>query len=385
MKPTLFALVALALGIGVGFALTRAEFARDELPFDPTAATSPTDTTSSGPQGPQAVVVNGERHDFGTIDRYASDSHEFEVLNAGDAPLSLVVGNSTCKCTTFATEKDALAPGEKTKVKLEWTAKTGEPEFEQSAELITNDPDRAIVMLTIHGRVIDTVRPDRMQMTVNDLSANEPAAVSMRIHAYRATDLAIADTEWIKDDAVDHFQVATRPLTAAELAEEEGATSGVELTVKIASGLRLGPLSQRLKVTTNLENHDALEIPLVGNVVSDISVFGPGVIPDKLLVNLNTVPRQLGIKRTVFLTVKGPHRETTRLKIEKVVPEQEFRATLGEPTGERLIRYPLTIEIPPSSTPVARNAEETYAKIKLSVTHPQVKEMTVRVRYAVTE
>jgi hypothetical protein len=169
------------------------------------------------------------------------------------------------------------------------------------------------------------------------------------------------------------------------VAEENGAVSGFELELTVLPGLPLGPLAQTLKVMTNLKDHNALEIPLYGTVVSDVSLVGGGVNSDKLLVNMGTLDQGQPHHKTVFVLVKGPYREETKVQIAGTQPEEQFAAELGEPIRDnpKLVRYPLTITIPESAVPVVRNGDEAYARIKFDITHPQVKEMTVRVRYVV--
>jgi hypothetical protein len=383
MKPLLFALTTLALGSAIGWIATTSEFARERLPIEPVSA-SPA-AGGAAAIGPKAVVVGGNRHDFGTIDRYASDSHEFVVRNDGDAPLALNLGTATCKCTSFSAGKGTLAPGESTTVKLEWTVKTGDKLFEQSAEIFTNDPTANPLMLSIHGSVVDTVRPDRPELTLGEVSANEPQTVRMRVHTYRDRELVIKSHEWLRPDGVDRFEVTYTPLTPEQIAEEPGAFHGVEVALTIQPGLPLGPLAQTLKLHTNLPNHEAIELPVFGNVVSDVSLFGSGVVPDRLLVNLGTLTAGSETRRTVFLVVKGPYRDETQLTIESREPQNEFEATLGEPMRDnpKIVRYPLSIVVPASAPPAVRTSNETFAKVKLAITHPQVKEMTIRLRYTV--
>src|SRR5262245_1226983 len=126
MKAALWAVAALVLGSAVGFFWTHFEFAHDDLPV----AVTPVGGTSHAPQGkigPKAVVVNGERHDFGTMDRNGHGQHTFLLRNDGDEPLSLTTGQTTCKCTTFAAADDKVEPGKTAEVRLEWNAKTSEP------------------------------------------------------------------------------------------------------------------------------------------------------------------------------------------------------------------------------------------------------------------
>src|SRR4030095_11179359 len=145
---------SLVLGIAIGWVSTRSEFARDVLPLTRAEATHPEADVASGPR---AVVIDGERHDFGTMDRFAKGSHTFRVRNEGPAPLELALGHTTCKCTVGNLTTSRLAPGEGTDVKLDWQVKTGDEMFEQSAELITNDPHHNPIRLVIYGKARDTL------------------------------------------------------------------------------------------------------------------------------------------------------------------------------------------------------------------------------------
>jgi hypothetical protein len=169
VKPTLFAVVSLVLGIALGWVWTRVEFSRDRLPLVLVAGAG---QSAASLHGPRAVVVNGERHDFGTMDRLAQGEHAFQIHNDGDAPLELQLGKTTCKCTLGELERSKLAPGETTTVTLRWQVKTTEPTFEQNAEIITNDPHHNPIHLFIHGNVIDTLKPETWNVTLSDLSAN---------------------------------------------------------------------------------------------------------------------------------------------------------------------------------------------------------------------
>ena len=154
MKPTLFAVVSLVLGIALGWVWTRVEFSRDRLPLVLVAGTGQSATSL---HGPRAVVVNGERHDFGTMDRLAQGEHAFQIHNDGDAPLELQLGKTTCKCTLGELADSKLEPGQTTTVTLTWQVKTGEEMFEQNAEIITNDPHLNPILLIILGNVIDSL------------------------------------------------------------------------------------------------------------------------------------------------------------------------------------------------------------------------------------
>ena len=132
------------------------------------------------------------------MNRNASGEHTFIIRNDGDAQLIIGKGKATCKCTEFELAKDKLAPGETTEVHLKWKTQTTELQFEQSAPLIVeNAPDKPTVSLTIEGRVIDVVRPERWELVLTDISANEAAHSRLKIFAYKGDKLAIDKHEWV--------------------------------------------------------------------------------------------------------------------------------------------------------------------------------------------
>src|SRR5689334_8956734 len=111
MKASIFALVALAIGIATGIGLTQQEFSHEAVPVDvsPNVPGGP----SKPKYGPKVVIVNGERYDFGTMDRNAHGTHSFIVRNDGDAPLTLTTGQPSCSVCIkiFQVAKDVLEPG----------------------------------------------------------------------------------------------------------------------------------------------------------------------------------------------------------------------------------------------------------------------------------
>ncbi|MEA3458245.1 MAG: DUF1573 domain-containing protein, partial [Candidatus Thermoplasmatota archaeon] len=97
------------------------------------------------------VVVDNEVFDFGTMDKSGRSSHDFVVSNAGQLPLILIKGKTTCKCTMAKLEKESVMPGESTKINIEWTARDYAGPFEQVATIQTNDPRRPEIELKIKG------------------------------------------------------------------------------------------------------------------------------------------------------------------------------------------------------------------------------------------
>lgn len=386
MKTVLLAAVALIAGTALGIASTRWE-----LPDQPSAAAAYlnlVDASSSGSSSvpsPRVEVVNGEIHDFGKMDRGATRSHVFIIRNTGDAPLKLEKGDTTCKCTVSDLKGDSLAPGEETEVKLEWTAKTAEPDFSQSAEIITNDPARPKVRLLVNGLVIQSIRPDRSELSFNNVSTSDDATVKMKIFGFRDGPLEILSHEWAQPETAEFYSAVIRPLAEDELDKSIEARSGVELTVHLKSGLPLGPLAQTIRLESNYDL-PPVEIPIVGRIVGDITLVGPKFISNRNVLQLGLVSRDAGARVTLRAIIKGEHRNDVQMKVDSVQPANALQATLGEPAGdENIVTVPLTVEVPPNAAPGSHlgTADSKAGRIVLKTTHPQFPEIEIEVRFAV--
>ncbi len=388
MKATVFAVIALALGIASGVAWTRQEFAHEALPVDLTPVTTTKDGTPSRPTiGPKVTIVNGERHDFGAMERNAHGKHAYIVRNDGDAPLELETGQPSCGVCikVFAVAKPTLAPGERTEVHIEWDVKTGDAKFEQSGPLKTNDPLKPSVHLSLTGTVIDNVRVDRPDVHFHDLSPSESATGSVNVYAFKEGDFKIESSDFGNPRVATFLSVKSEPLTDSELAREPKAKSGYKLTIDVKPGLPQGDFDDNLTITTNQSN-DPLTVKIIGNIASDILLMGPNVYREKSLINLPAISQKTGKKHTVFLIVKGPHREETNVTIDSFEPTKDFTAKLGEPIHDtpKTTRYPITIEIPPGAAP-GTYSDGAYAHVHVKTTHPEIKDIDIRVRYVVRE
>jgi hypothetical protein len=385
MKILLLAVVALAIGAALGVASTHLE-----LPEKPSVAVAylnaaATKGDEDSTIGPRVEVVNGELHDFGRMDRMAKLSHAFIIRNSGDAPLKLEKGETTCKCTVSALANESLAPGEQTEVLLEWTAKTDASEFSQSAELLTNDPARHKVRLLVKGLVIQSVRPDRTEMSFNNLPANQATSGHMKIYGFRDEPVQIIKHEWLDKKSADYFDASFRPLAEDEIDKGIGAQSGVEMTVKLKSGLPLGPIAQTIRLTSNYDL-PPFEVPILGRIVGDITFVGPKFRSDLNILSLNLIPRDEGARVTLRAIIKGDHRNDVQLEIESIEPQGALEATLGEPDrNEQVVTVPLTIEVPrgaPAGSHLGAGGSKA-GRIIIKTNHPQAERIEIEVRFAV--
>jgi len=100
--------------------------------------------------------------------------------------------------------------------------------------------------------------------------------------------------------------------------------------VTAKAGLPAGPLWQELTLQTNLGPAPTRTLTIEGTVKSYISLVGRGWNPDHEILTVGAIPRQTGMKRTLLLVVRGPHRKETTFKVASVTPSA-LKVTLGEP------------------------------------------------------
>lgn len=388
MKTWMMAMAAVLLGSIAGIASTWAEFSSVDEEFQ--RDRQPTKKTSF-PENQDgvavAVVLNGEEHDFGTMGNNTSRSHTFRIKNVGTAPLQLEQGETTCKCTISKLENRFIQPEEIVDVTLEWTPKDYSPEFRQSARIHTNDPNNPTIKLVVTGQVTFAVRMVPNDLVFSSISSDKESLGRIRVYGYREKTVKIEKHEFSNREIEEHFDLNIRPLSEDELDKEPGALSGLELIVRIKPGLPLGAIRQTIRLTTNIEELDTLEIPVLGSVVSDISVLGRNFDSHNNLLDLGLVKSSKGAKVKLFILVKGPYQETVTLTIGKIDPDDVLRVTIGDPiknSSGKSLSYPLTIEIPAGSRAVNRlgSRQAKRGKILIESTHPTAKQIQLYVSFA---
>lgn len=384
----LFGLVTLA-GIAAGTSLTWWELSGDEVAIratvTPRGAAKPGENPSIVGTDPKVKVEGGENHDFGTMHKGEKRRHTFVIQNIGSAPLTLVQGRTTCVCTISKVSEGSIDPGKSASVTLEWHPESYAEEFRQTADIITNDPDRKLVTLGVHGRVTSVVRPMPEDITFGRIAASETHKGEVMFYAFQDRPLQAGPPELLNPAGKDYFDVSLIPLTPEELLAEKGAKSGLKLLIRLKPGLPLGPMEQKIRVTTNYPEVQPFDIPVRGTMVSDISFAAAAKLDaERNLLTLGTIEGAAGLKSEVKIAVKGPHADKVEFKVGEVFPEGILKVTLGKPYGKRPILVPMTIEIPPGSpAAVHTGGQDKFGKIVLETTHPDAKQVVLHVQFIV--
>ncbi len=380
-------LILLGIALGIGSAVLRIKVRPWNPPRDEGVATVA--TAAPRPRGPAPrVSVEQTEYAFGTLGVQASGTHDFVFHNTGNAPLVLHAGATTGHCVWSKIERDQIAPGSSAKVTLTWKFKDKAGSYLERAKILTSDPARPEVTLTVAGQFTAALQFSPQLLVFGQLSGGETTTAQSQLFCYLDEPLRLLGHQWSDASTASYFDVTLRPLSGKELKEEPSARSGVLVKVTVKPGLLQGTIYQNLLLETNVASMPEIGLPIEGAISSnEITVAGRGWDPDTSILTLGRVPRREGLQRRLTLVVRGPWSKQVEFKPDHVEPS-ELRVTVGQ-RGEigqgGVVQTPLIIDIPPGSAPANRVGSEQgkLGEIILTTTHPKVPKLRIFVRFVI--
>jgi hypothetical protein len=323
------------------------------------------------------------------MERDTKASHAFLFTNAGNYPLMLAQGDTTCKCTISKLKDDEVAPGESVEVVLEWESKTGGPQFRQSATILTNDPQRQRVNLTVEGVVSSSVVVEPADVIFSRISPGESKTARVRVLCFTQPNLEIVEHQFQNPSTADYFEMSWEPLSA-EMLGDSRAQSGALLSITIKPGLPAGGVRQVLDMTTNVAARSQIAIPIQGRIAGDVAIFGSGWNSNSGILSLGSVERGVGIERKLRVIVSSsePGEEQAKLRVAKVSPDVlEVELGEAEPVGASRMMTPLVVRVPAGAPIISRFGPEPsrLGEIVLESDKPGTPRIQLYVRFAVVE
>jgi len=392
--------LSIALGACLGLGSTWYEFSQTQelmnLPAEggnvAVAEVKPLPPTGNSTGTPVAVVVDGDKHDFGLVEPSSEHRHTFVIKNDGDGVLEIKhygVSCSLCVRTDF--QSVSVPPGESAYIPVVLTAQKPGPQLNEAFEVTTNDPRQEHIRLQLKAYVTRSFRTSVEPLQAGTIPTDKEATVKFRVYGYYSDVLELADLQVSDASKRELIELESRKLEPAEFqTEEPRALAAAEVLVRIKPGLPVGPLSQAVSFIAR-GKPETQEMPLVvtleGKVSGDVSLLGgAGYSAEKGILSLGRVSQGATRQAKLNVMVRGEHRDEVQLSIASIDPEGILQATIGErKVSNEVHTYPLTVSIDPSAPSINRLGTEQYGpgKIVIQTTHPTAKELTLLVRFAV--
>lgn len=264
------------------------------------AALVPALTVATAQSGsPRAAIVE-PIVDVGQVVRGEDFSATFEIQNTGTAPLEITEVRPTCGCTV-ADYDETIAPGATGRIRATVDTESILGPNSKGITVFTNDPNNPRLQLTVKSNVKPFLYLDpgyaRFTQFVRSGGAQ---TISQTLWAEDFEDLKVVSVE---SDS-PHIEVAYR-----EARDGERDASGVgrqwRIDITLADDSPIGPLSDRVVVTTNHPRQRLTDIPVSAFVRPTVSVtppmidFGPIEVGSDqqwgvLVRNFGQTPLELG-------------------------------------------------------------------------------------------
>ena len=375
------------LGTALGLGITWTSFGHSPSRLLPLAAKLPAPAVAE--ESPR-LEVDEYSHDFGNVEQGSTARHAFVFTNHGPGILKLTPGATTCSaCTIAALEKNEVPPGESANVTVEYQASGAKPEFRQTATILTNDPRRSRVELTISGKATSKYLVLPRPIDFGNVPAGEPAQANAQLRYFLPGEIRVVEHHFEDPATAALFELRTEPLTAEE-ARREDAESGCALVLSLKPGLPLGTFRQTIRLTLEMEpggQRAEQVVSVTGTIVGDLSIVGPGWRSDVSVLSLGNVNSGAGATRKLTLLVRGAARGQVEIEAIKLDPPQ-VRVKVGDrtPLSETVDQIPIEIEIPPGLPAAVRLGTDQgpYGEVVLGVkNHPSVKEIRLNLKFVI--
>lgn len=211
--------------------------------------------------GGPIVSVDKVSHDFGSSDWTRSISHVFEISNAGDEPLEIVDVKKGCGCTSVLLDGRSVEPNATGKVKVGYRPipgeyRSGENTF--TVELITNDPARPVVTLSVTGELLAPLIVSPATIEFGDVPFGGTESKLLVVKSTESRDLSAVS-------AISRF-----PDIALSNPAENGRekTDEVRLRVDFSARSRIGEIGETIFIRTGVEGVPLIPVKVSARVVS---------------------------------------------------------------------------------------------------------------------
>lgn len=227
---------------------------------DEAAADSPAEVDDTEPARKPLLVVPSPVHDLGKLRKGDRADIEFVLENRGDAALRIKSAQPSCGCTVTSFDPQ-IAPGETGVVRAALDTATLQGAVAKTITVLTNDAQTPRAMLTIKAEIVTFVQVSPAYARLLHVRSLPATPTVVQLWSGDGTPLEVTGVRtperWI--------EARTRRATEDEL-RPDGPPEQWRLEVSVGADAPLGPLTDKLVVSTSHPHQPQVEIPLTGFV-----------------------------------------------------------------------------------------------------------------------
>jgi hypothetical protein len=327
---------------------------------------------------PRAAVLVTD-YDFGTMDPLTTGTYEFEVRNVGDAPLSLKLGPTSCKCTLSGLSADKVPPGRTGKIRLEWFTGRKQTRFEQTAVIYSNDPTQKHIALGVSGKVRMLVGFDQEELVIDRIEPDKSVTKEVLLYSQMWHEFRVSEF----GSSLPGITFASEPASPADAGKLD-ALGAQRIKISIPGTLPQGEFSDTLRFRVQPPDEDAtpvdITLPVHGRVLRRLSIYGQGIQGDGV-IEMGTVPRGAGKTINLVVKIRDPQ---TDLKVRDIQITPRFLSASLQPRNSDGISglYDLSIQLPNDIEPCTYLGNPS-GQLKIDFDHPRIEDLTLDVHFAV--
>jgi hypothetical protein len=303
--------------------------------------------------------------------------HAFFIRNEGTGPLVLRKGPTTCKCTLSNLSRGEIGPGEEGVVVLDWNSGR-DLLYSHEATIYTNDPERDELHFRVTGKVRQRLGVVPAMASFGGIEPNGRGTVDVILYSQVwnefdvvGAECSIADVTW----KVDSVTSADATLGDVLSARKVTLTTGDAMPQGSFSG------QLRLDIQPGEGDREILELPLDGQVLRRLAVYGPAITIDGV-IDVGQIDQGQAKKTRLVFKIRDPQRE---LRVTGVTTSPAFVKVAVLPydgkTPDAGLMH-LEVEIP-ADAPRCSYLGVPLGDLRIEFDHPRIPSLDLKVKFAV--
>jgi hypothetical protein len=343
---------------------------REGIPQEKPPSAMPTE---AAPKAIAAELV----HDFGVMDPLTTGRHSFVIRNEGTGPLVLRKGPTTCKCTLSNLSRGEIGPGEEGVVVLDWNSGR-DLLYSHEATIYTNDPQMDELHFGVTGKVRQRLGVTPAAVSFGGIEPNGQGKADIILYSQVWDSFDVVGGECSLDDVtwkVDAVTSRDAILGDVLCARKVTLTTGEAMPQGRISG------QLRLDIQPLEGERETLELPLDGQILRRLAVYGPSITFDGV-IDVGQVDEGQAKKTRLVLKIRDPQRE---LRVTGITTQPDFvKATVLPYEGKSADAGLLQLEVEiPADAPRCSYLGVPLGDLHIEFDHPRIPTLDLKVKFAI--